>query len=398
MKKITNAFIILFLFFIGLNVVDAKTLENTCTYIGSYTNNLISGKEVLDITISCKFYDDNSQTCDSSIGGSESIMNWGSVMGSYTHILEAKAWYSKNKKCFDYLVFFDKGSWIDRYEIIAADSFDTANSFSSYLEALNPEGYDTGVIPLQGLNDGDELQNFYDQLDGYIASLNKFATENDPWSLDECLDDEGKLNTSTWNSKVCANRLNQFFDDVEEWNEEIDEAIDSGLIDEDDSKVKEFNTAEENARAKIDDSTEEGFEDDAPFDDDDEIIDVTPGDGEKSCVQIDGIYYDKDGNEVTQDEFEKTCKIDCGLFGGAFGAFLKDILSLIRFVVPLIILGLSIIDFIKATAAQNESEIKKAATKLVQRMIVGVLIFVLPTLLEVILAIADIPYGTCGIK
>lgn len=119
---------------------------------------------------------------------------------------------------------------------------------------------------------------------------------------------------------------------------------------------------------------------------------------EKKCVQEDGKYYDANGNEVNIDEFEKSCNVDCGIFGGAFGALLKDALSLIRFAVPIIIIGLSIIDFIKATAAQNEAEVKKAATKLVQRMIVGVIIFLLPTLIEFVLAIADIPYGTCGIK
>lgn len=118
----------------------------------------------------------------------------------------------------------------------------------------------------------------------------------------------------------------------------------------------------------------------------------------KSCKQIDGKYYDVDGKKVSQKEFEKSCNIDCGIFSGEFEKFLKSALALIRFAVPLIIIGLGIVDFIKATAAQDDSLIKKAANTLVKRMVIGVIIFVLPTLLEFILAIADIPYGTCGIK
>ena len=95
----------------------------------------------------------------------------------------------------------------------------------------------------------------------------------------------------------------------------------------------------------------------------------------------------------------KTDNIDCdNVFNGKFGTLLKDILSLIRFVVPIIILGLSIFDYIKAITAQDAMEMKKASLKLAKRLVIGVIIFVLPTLLEVLLSLVGIEFGVCDIK
>ncbi len=103
-----------------------------------------------------------------------------------------------------------------------------------------------------------------------------------------------------------------------------------------------------------------------------------------------------EGNEG--DEGIEIGKTDCtGIFQGGFGKFLKQIYSLIKFAVPIIILAFAIIDFLKAIAASDPAEVKKAATKLVKRMVIGVAIFVLPTLLELLLAAAGVEFGTCGI-
>lgn len=103
-------------------------------------------------------------------------------------------------------------------------------------------------------------------------------------------------------------------------------------------------------------------------------------------------------NEGTEGEGIEIGETDCtGIFQGGFGKFLKQIYSLIKFAVPIIILAFAIIDFLKAIAASDPAEVKKAATKLVKRMVIGVAIFVLPTLLELLLAAAGVEFGTCGI-
>ncbi len=104
-------------------------------------------------------------------------------------------------------------------------------------------------------------------------------------------------------------------------------------------------------------------------------------------------------NEGIEGEGTEIGEADCtGIFQGEFGDFLKQIYSLIKFAVPIVILAFAIIDFLKAIAASDPAEVKKAATKLVKRMVIGVAIFILPTLLELLLAAAGVEFGTCGIK
>ncbi len=108
---------------------------------------------------------------------------------------------------------------------------------------------------------------------------------------------------------------------------------------------------------------------------------------------------DDPNKEEKEDLDLETNDIDCdNIFNGKFGTLLKQILSLIRFAVPILIIGLSVVDFIKALAAQDPNEIKKVTNKLGKRLIIGVLIFLLPTLLEVLLELAGIEFGVCDIK
>lgn len=81
---------------------------------------------------------------------------------------------------------------------------------------------------------------------------------------------------------------------------------------------------------------------------------------------------------------------------GNFGAFLKQMFSLIKFAVPILIIGLSVMDFIKALTAQKNEELNKASGKLIKRLIIGAIIFVLPTIIDYLLKIAGVTSSTCG--
>lgn len=81
---------------------------------------------------------------------------------------------------------------------------------------------------------------------------------------------------------------------------------------------------------------------------------------------------------------------------GELGEFIKQIFHIVKFAVPILIIGLGIVDFIKAMTAQSQDEIKKASTKLVKRLIIGICIFVLPTIIDFLLKIAEINSELCG--
>lgn len=57
----------------------------------------------------------------------------------------------------------------------------------------------------------------------------------------------------------------------------------------------------------------------------------------------------------------------------------------LKILVPLIIIILGVIDFSKATISSDDKAIPKAATTLIQRVILGLVVFLIPTIVNVVL-------------
>lgn len=69
---------------------------------------------------------------------------------------------------------------------------------------------------------------------------------------------------------------------------------------------------------------------------------------------------------------------------------IAKILDYLRLLAPLMVLVLSSLDFAKAILTSDDESLKKAQSNLITRLILAVLLFVLPTLIEVILDIFGI--------
>ena len=80
----------------------------------------------------------------------------------------------------------------------------------------------------------------------------------------------------------------------------------------------------------------------------------------------------------------------CG-FSARVVNWIMKIIKWIRYIVPALLIALSVMDFIKAIASDSEDEVRKVGAKFVKRLIVAALIFVLPLLLEFLLGIFNIP-------
>ncbi len=104
----------------------------------------------------------------------------------------------------------------------------------------------------------------------------------------------------------------------------------------------------------------------------------------KDCTQMEKAIADaKVANHINSIQGDSnSCNISERL-----AAWLIRIVSWVRYIVPVAIIILTILDFIKAIAADNEDEIKKVSGKFAKRLIVALIIFLLPLLLEFILGI-----------
>lgn len=79
-----------------------------------------------------------------------------------------------------------------------------------------------------------------------------------------------------------------------------------------------------------------------------------------------------------------------------------NILTIFKIVIPILILIFGMIDLGKAVIASKDDEIKKAAKSLLFRVIAGLVIFFIPTLISFVFTIVDAfnevsgDYGTCA--
>ena len=100
--------------------------------------------------------------------------------------------------------------------------------------------------------------------------------------------------------------------------------------------------------------------------------------------------------------------LDCKALLGGDGTntslvdLLKTGLNVIKIIVPIILIVLGSLDFAQAVFASNEDAIKKAQSKFVKRLIIAAVIFLIPSVLKVILQLANSIWGNidpdfCGI-
>lgn len=104
------------------------------------------------------------------------------------------------------------------------------------------------------------------------------------------------------------------------------------------------------------------------------------------------------GGVSTSDE-QLSCE---ELFDPSIMELVNDVLKYPRFIVPIIILVLGTLDFFKAVMAGKEDEMKKAQKTFIKRVIIGVLVFLVPVLINAIMWIANIAweglgYSTCNL-
>lgn len=115
------------------------------------------------------------------------------------------------------------------------------------------------------------------------------------------------------------------------------------------------------------------------------ITDIYDPNAEIQCTQLFGDKTD-DGktNDVNDD-------------GAASLAYMIDsILLYVRIIVPILIIVLGMIDLGKAVIAGKEDEMRKAQSTFIKRVLLGVVVFFIPLLVDIIMQFADIVWEGTG--
>ena len=103
-------------------------------------------------------------------------------------------------------------------------------------------------------------------------------------------------------------------------------------------------------------------------------------------------------DDVTVDNSDD---VDCEVISDTIRGYINDVMSYIRIGVPILLLCLIIYDFASATFASSEDKMKKAQGRVIKRIIIAIVIFFVPTLINLVFDIVNDVwsknYQICGI-
>lgn len=101
------------------------------------------------------------------------------------------------------------------------------------------------------------------------------------------------------------------------------------------------------------------------------------------------------GTEINGTRVEVNCD---GIFGNkndpdSLRYLLDEIMRYPRYIVPIIVIGLGMMDLAKAVIASKEDEMKKAQSTFVKRCLIGACVFLIPIFVDIIMSLADIAWN-----
>lgn len=107
------------------------------------------------------------------------------------------------------------------------------------------------------------------------------------------------------------------------------------------------------------------------------------------------IYRDENPNESKNNVVNNTTTDNsvCGLLGGESSktvTFIKKIYGYIKMLIPILIIVLGIVDFIKVVISGKDDDMKKAIDRFAKRIILAVVFILLPILISILIKISGI--------
>lgn len=77
----------------------------------------------------------------------------------------------------------------------------------------------------------------------------------------------------------------------------------------------------------------------------------------------------------------------CGIFGERTFGFIKSMYTIIKILIPVLIIVLGIVDFLKVVFSGEDKDMKASGTRFLKRIIAGIIFILLPALIEFLMSI-----------
>ena len=111
-----------------------------------------------------------------------------------------------------------------------------------------------------------------------------------------------------------------------------------------------------------------------------------------SCLQANKSIQILKENYIGLENFDNDCSISDRLI-----IWIANIVRWIKYIIPVAVMVLGILDFIKAISAGKDDEMKKAQGNFIKRLIAAALIFIIPLIIEFVLDKMGFTSNGCGI-
>jgi len=121
-----------------------------------------------------------------------------------------------------------------------------------------------------------------------------------------------------------------------------------------------------------------------------------------TAEEYDNIYADSVFNNPEIGYGGRTEELTCdSIFGDkddpdSIAYLINEILGYVRIIVPILIVILGTLDYTRAVMAGKEDEMRKAQRNFVRRVVIGVAVFFVPVLVNIIMWLADIVWEGLG--
>jgi hypothetical protein len=358
MKKKMFILLAVFSFFINIGFISAKSVENECTYEGDIKysdgeNHKNNGM----IIISCKFYDNLANasctfSTNSIDANQESLVNWTKN--------DAKGWYDENRTCPSYVVWVDKGSLVNRYEIAAFGTHEDA-----ILYAQNQQKwYDAFVIQSTSVAPSvkEEIESYNTMLSdiGTNFELDKYCTTND----------EGTyiVKNTGYTQSLCRTAKSAAYQRITQWDTYVTKAINNGSVTGTEDYVKKYYELRNDARKRLGYCVDCGDQED-PTDDPSIENPAEPTTPETETGTT--------GSEAETNTTSRTC-VSCGSLDNLpvqLPTFIRNLVTTLQVLVPILLIILGIYDFIRAFTSSDEKQMKESQNRFVKRILGSIFIF-----------------------
>lgn len=377
MKKYLKYLCIAIFLFIGFGINNVEAKELTCNY--NYT----------DVTASTSYEYYAECTFNTGKGTYKCSMNYykkgkektkkSATIKNYSMAIEDFAFTQGNdekikrikatKKCPDYMVGLYNGTSVSLYatsdESIKNKVAEEMYKKNIYYinEELVGSSSDAFIVALKGSHVGIDTSKWETLYQNFAEESKKISDLITDYENNSCTNEDAFITKYS----ECKKKIGSLETITDAVKKNLQESIVNDGISENDSRIQDLNS---NIKA-----SEQLIEKEKKF--------LENADCEIK-LQL-GLVSFCPPKSTDQDKVETTCS-DLP----ATTKLLKQIYGLIKYLIPVLVIGLSIVDFLKVLLSGEEKVYKESWLKFVKRLVIGVVILILPVILSFIINLSGV--------